>query len=89
MARKKIREYHGKRLLARHIPTLTKLPADKHPSLPCALISKDTDWKKVEESEEWLSDTPLVVKPDMMFGQRGKHDLVLLNASLQQAKVWI
>lgn len=89
MARKKIREYHGKRLLARHIPTLTKLPVDKHPSLPCALISKDTNWKRVEESEEWMSKTKLVVKPDMMFGQRGKHDLVLLNASVEQAKEFI
>ena len=30
-----------------------------------------------------------MVKPDQLFGKRGKHGLVLLNADWQDAKAWI
>jgi ATP citrate (pro-S)-lyase len=33
----------------------------------------------------WLANTKLVVKPDMLFGQRGKNDLVGLNLDFSQA----
>lgn len=32
----------------------------------------------------WLGTTRLVVKPDMLFGQRGKNDLVGLNLDFSQ-----
>lgn len=35
--------------------------------------------------ESWLSSQKLVVKPDMLFGKRGKSGLVALNLDLSQA----
>ena len=31
------------------------------------------------DANPWMKSTKLVVKPDMLFGKRGKHDLVGLN----------
>lgn len=72
MARKKIREFDSKRLLKSHILRLLglKLP------LNVAQVRQDTDFVKLLEENPWLKQTKLVVKPDMLFGKRGKHDLV-------------
>jgi succinyl-CoA synthetase beta subunit len=35
------------------------------------------------------SQSKLVVKPDMLFGQRGKHDLVGLNLSYDEAEAFV
>ena len=37
----------------------------------------------------WLSQRRLVVKPDCLFGKRGKHDLVGLNLDAQGAGEFI
>jgi ATP citrate (pro-S)-lyase len=37
----------------------------------------------------WLNQTKLVVKPDMLFGQRGKNDLVGLNLTYPEAEEFI
>ena len=72
MARKKIREYDSKRLLKSHILRLLglKLP------LNVAQVRQDTNFVQLLEYNPWMKDTKLVVKPDMLFGKRGKHDLV-------------
>ena len=72
MARKKIREFDSKRLLKFHILRLLGL------NLPVnvAQVRQDTDFVKLLEENSWLKQTKLVVKPDMLFGKRGKHDLV-------------
>lgn len=36
------------------------------------------------EKEPWLASSKLVVKPDMLFGKRGKSGLVALNLDLAQ-----
>ncbi len=36
------------------------------------------------EANPWLKSTRLVVKPDMLFGKRGKHDLVGLNLDFNE-----
>ena len=36
-----------------------------------------------------MRTTKLVVKPDMLFGKRGKHDLVGLNLSAGEAEAFI
>mmetsp|Transcript_10244 Transcript_10244/g.15423 ORF Transcript_10244/g.15423 Transcript_10244/m.15423 type:complete len:434 (-) Transcript_10244:35-1336(-) len=89
MARKKIREYHGKKLLAKHFATLTKLPVEKHPQIECALVDADSDYKKIKSEEEGWIGGSLVAKPDMMFGQRGKHDLVILNKPIDEIQVFL
>lgn len=38
----------------------------------------DTNFVDLLDSNPWLKSTRLVVKPDMLFGKRGKHDLVRL-----------
>eukprot|EP00735_Rhodelphis_limneticus_P005912 TRINITY_DN1801_c0_g1::TRINITY_DN1801_c0_g1_i1::g.25250::m.25250 TRINITY_DN1801_c0_g1::TRINITY_DN1801_c0_g1_i1::g.25250 ORF type:complete len:429 (-),score=168.67,sp/O22718/ACLA2_ARATH/57.04/5e-171,ATP-grasp_2/PF08442.5/1.3e-13 TRINITY_DN1801_c0_g1_i1:640-1926(-) len=80
MARKKIREYDGKRLLRQHLPRFTQLP------FPCksVQVSGATDRVALVQENQWLKQEKLVVKPDVLFGKRGKHNLVLLNANIEE-----
>lgn len=39
-------------------------------------VTESTDFTKLADQEPWLSSTRLVVKPDMLFGKRGKSGLV-------------
>jgi len=87
MARKKIREHDGKRILREQIKRFSsKLNFDK---LLTVLVTKDTDWKKLIQQNPWLNESPLVAKPDMLFGKRGKNNLVLLNASISQVESFV
>lgn len=72
MARKKIREYDSKRLLKAHILRLMGLQLP----LNVAQVRASTSYQELLEQNEWMRTTRLVVKPDMLFGKRGKHDLV-------------
>ncbi|KAJ6903923.1 hypothetical protein NC651_021174 [Populus alba x Populus x berolinensis] len=80
MARKKIREYDSKRLLKEHFKRLSgrDLP------IKSAQVTESTDFNELAEKEPWLSSAKLVVKPDMLFGKRGKSGLVALNLNLDQ-----
>ncbi|MEW5317463.1 MAG: hypothetical protein WDW38_008755 [Sanguina aurantia] len=75
MARKKIREYDAKRLLKTHIQRLAGL------TLPIrvAQVTPLSTQQALIAEHPWLLTSKLVVKPDMLFGQRGKHDLVGLD----------
>ena len=42
-------------------------------------VTQATDYAELLSANPWLKTTKLVVKPDMLFGKRGKHDLVGLN----------
>ncbi|AES66137.1 putative ATP citrate synthase [Medicago truncatula] len=78
MARKKIREYDSKRLLKEHFKRISgqDLP------IKSAQVTESTDINELVEKEPWLSSSKLVVKPDMLFGKRGKSGLVALNLDL-------
>lgn len=39
-------------------------------------VTESTEFNKLADQEPWLSSTRLVVKPDMLFGKRGKSGLV-------------
>ncbi|KAJ1399816.1 Succinyl-CoA synthetase-like [Sesbania bispinosa] len=80
MARKKIREYDSKRLLKEHFKRLSgqDLP------IKSAQVTESTDFNELAEKESWLSSSKLVVKPDMLFGKRGKSGLVALNLDLAE-----
>ncbi len=41
------------------------------------------------DANPWLKTTKLVVKPDMLFGKRGKHDLVGLNLDFPGVEAFI
>lgn len=47
-------------------------------------MNEDTDFVELTNKEPWLSSTRLVVKPDMLFGKRGKSGLVALNLDIAQ-----
>lgn len=84
MAQRGIREYDGKRMLA------SQLPKDVCPyDGKIALWGPDTTPDQLAKANPWLTEKPLVVKPDQLFGKRGKHGLVLLNADWEKAKAWI
>mmetsp|Transcript_32287 Transcript_32287/g.126402 ORF Transcript_32287/g.126402 Transcript_32287/m.126402 type:complete len:104 (-) Transcript_32287:4904-5215(-) len=88
MARKKIREFDGKRMIAAALKRgmgldlLLKIAQVSDESGP---INKENLLKLYP----WFGEVPLVVKPDMLFGKRGKNNLVLLNANVDQAVEFI
>ena len=85
MARKKIREYNSKQLLKAHLARLLGLDL----SLQVAQVTQSTDFAELVDQNRWLSQNKLVVKPDMLFGKRGKHDLVGLNLSIAEVEEFI
>jgi ATP citrate (pro-S)-lyase len=78
MARKKIREFDSKRILKEHLKRLAGISVD----IKSAQVTRATDFHKLADEEPWLNSTRLVVKPDMLFGKRGKSGLVALNLDL-------
>jgi len=85
MARKKIREHDGKRLLKKHLVRVANLNLPLH----SVLVDRDTNFQKVAQENPWLLSNKLVAKPDMLFGKRGKNNLVLLDATYQQAEEFV
>jgi len=85
MARKKIREYDSKRLLKEHFKRLS----GKELPIKSAQVTQSTDFNELAEKESWLLSTKLVVKPDMLFGKRGKSGLVALNLDLSQVSTFV
>lgn len=92
MAQKAIREYDAKTILARHW--------DKYfPSFSYAyetvMVQDGSQLKEAAKSKGWLNEKPLVAKPDMLFGKRGKNSLVLFrdqkpgDVSLDKAASWV
>ncbi|XP_024372226.1 ATP-citrate synthase alpha chain protein 3 [Physcomitrium patens] len=78
MARKKIREYNSKRIFKEHLKRLAGIDVD----IKAAQVTQSTDFNELANKEAWLNSTRLVVKPDMLFGKRGKSGLVALNLDL-------
>jgi len=85
MARKKIREYDSKRLLKEHLKRLAGIEID----IKSAQVTNSTDLNELADTKPWLSSLRLVVKPDMLFGKRGKSGLVALNLDLAQATLFV
>ncbi|HPC88867.1 MAG TPA: ATP citrate lyase citrate-binding domain-containing protein [Methanothrix sp.] len=86
MAQRGIREYDAKRLLARFLPEYLDGFSYKG---DIALVGPETDLEALASNHPWLETTKLVVKPDQLFGKRGKHGLVLLDADWDSAKRYI
>ncbi|KAG5244613.1 ATP-citrate synthase alpha chain protein [Salix suchowensis] len=85
MARKKIREYDSKRLLKEHLKRLSAIDLQ----ICSAQVTEGTDFAELTNKEPWISSTKLVVKPDMLFGKRGKSGLVALNLDLAQVAEFV
>lgn len=80
MARKGIREYDAKRMLA------TALSGYDGKAV---LVSPGENLKDKLADNPWLSEGTLTAKPDQLFGKRGKNGLVSLNKSLDDTAAWI
>ncbi|RDX69182.1 ATP-citrate synthase alpha chain protein 2 [Mucuna pruriens] len=85
MARKKIREYQSKRLLKEHLKRLASIDLD----ILSAQVTESTNFTELTNEHPWLSSTKLVVKPDMLFGKRGKSGLVALNLDIAQVAEFV
>ena len=94
MAQKAIREYDGKAIFARH---WNEYFDGFHYGFKSVLVSNGDELreKAKEHGFEWLNQEALVAKPDMLFGKRGKNDLVLFrtekpgDVTLEEAATWI
>ncbi|MDA1352884.1 MAG: ATPase [bacterium] len=93
MAQRGILEYDAKSLV-------TRLWNDYiGDSLICnfrsVLVETEDELDTAAKAQDWLNQPGLVVKPDMLFGKRGKNNLVLYktttagDVSLADAKKWI
>ncbi len=94
MAQRAIREYDGKALFSKHWNEY--FDGFNYPFKSVLVTSGDELRQKAkEEGYEWLNSEPLVAKPDMLFGKRGKNDLVLFrvekpgDVTLEDAAKWI
>jgi ATP-citrate lyase beta-subunit len=87
MAQRGIREYYGKKMMAKHWSEYFK-GLEKYDG-KIVLIDQITTMDDLAKQNPWLKTEKLVVKPDQLLGKRGKHNLILLNATFDEAKKWI
>lgn len=52
-------------------------------------VTESTDFTELVNKEPWLSSMKLVVKPDMLFGKRGKSGLVVLKLDMAQVAQFV
>ena len=87
MAQRGIREYDAKKMLSRHwneyISRDFKFPGK------VVLVEPKTSIYSLLKEHEWLGKEKLVVKPDQLFGKRGKLGLIKVNANFDEAIKWI
>ena len=94
MAQRAIREYDGKAIFSRH---WEEYFSGFRYEFKSTLVTSGAELKdkSKEHGFEWLKQESLVVKPDMLFGKRGKNNLVLFktnkpgDVTLDEAAAWI
>ncbi len=93
MAQKAIREYDAKSILAKHWDRY--FPSFNYPYRTILVETGDQLREAAKTTHPWLAEMPLVAKPDMLFGKRGKNGLVLFkvdkpgDVTLEDAANWI
>lgn len=87
MARRGIREYYAKKILARQLAGQQTVTDPYSGNI--VLVTKDTDWNSLAADNPWLKQGKLVAKPDQLFGKRGKHGLIYAGHDLKEVKSWI
>ena len=87
MAQRGIREYHGKKMIAKYWSKY--FGGLKKYEGRIVLVDAKITLDALVRRNPWLKTEKLVVKPDQLFGKRGKHNLILLNATFEQARKWI
>ncbi len=94
MAQRAIREYAGKATFSKHWENYF---SGFYYGFKSVLVSSGKELKELANKHgfEWLKQEPLVAKPDMLFGKRGKNGLVLFkkdkagDVDLETAAKWI
>ena len=92
MSQKSIREYDAKSILAKH---WDRYFPDFSYAYETVLVESGSALKEAAKDNDWLNKKPLVAKPDMLFGKRGKNNLVLFkdtkpgDVSLDKASSWV
>jgi ATP-citrate lyase beta-subunit len=87
LAQRGIREYHGKKMMAKYWSEYFE-GLEKYDG-KIALIDPQTSMDDLAKQNPWLKKEKLVVKPDQLIGKRGKHKLILLDATFEEAKKWL
>jgi len=80
MAKRGIREYDAKKMLSRSLTDYEGM---------VALMDPQTDPAELAKRKPWLKQKRLVIKPDQLFGKRGKHGLIAVDKSWDEAVAWI
>lgn len=83
MAQKNIYEYDAKKLLANE---LHKYYPEFNYHNKLAVVLCETDLNQLIIEEPWIKAEKLAVKPDQLFGKRGKAKLLLLDANYDEMK---
>ncbi|MFX1346397.1 MAG: ATP citrate lyase citrate-binding domain-containing protein [Promethearchaeota archaeon] len=83
MAQKNIYEYDAKILLAKELPKY--YPEFKYHN-KLAIAKPNIDLDQLIKENPWIKSEKVVVKPDQLFGKRGKANLLLLDANSDQMK---
>ncbi|MGC9514199.1 ATP citrate lyase citrate-binding domain-containing protein [Methanocrinis sp.] len=86
MAQRGIREYDAKKMLAERLPDYVD---DFDYDGQIVLVTPETDLEVVAVENPWVKKKRLVVKPDQLFGKRGAHGLILLDATWDEAREYI
>lgn len=87
MSAKAVREYHGKKLIARHVREVSEgrhVVDDRS-----VLVGPSTNLVELASEEPWLVTSRLVVKPDQLIKRRGKAGLVGINLDWAEVQGWI
>lgn len=87
MAQRAIKEFDAKLMLSRYWSEYFS----KDFTYPgkVVLVGPDVNLDQLVKKNPWLKKEKLVVKPDQLFGKRGKHGLIKLNVTYEEAKKWI
>lgn len=91
MSAKAIREFNGKKLLARWI---SEFSAGAH-NVEDRVVQVKTEagqpikFDVIAEENPWLRSSKLVVKPDQLIKRRGKAGLLAINKTWEEVQQWI
>lgn len=95
MSAKAIREYHGKKLVSKWLPTYSssvKYDLEDRALLitPNSIRPEDPEsFNSLAKDHPWLLETKLVVKPDQLIKRRGKAGLLAINKTWPEVVEWI
>ncbi len=87
MAQVGIREHDAKKMIAKAISDYSKSKITYEGKV--VLKTPENSFEDLTKENPWLKNTKLVVKPDQLFGKRGKHGLIGLNLDYDGVQKWI